>query len=104
MVDFDSEALAAAAGGDPWTLRGRFTAMQANTAMAPQFRQEAAAGYRQEAVETVSAAGNPLRQSVEDYEAALAAHLKTLSDLGYVPPAELDEGPPPAERGQAATD
>jgi hypothetical protein len=45
------------------------------------------------AVQKVRDHGNPIKQSVSDYEAALMGHLKTMADLGYVPPDDLDEGP-----------
>lgn len=49
--------------------------------------------YLAKAVEQVKTSGNTIKTMVTDYELALIKHMKSLSDLGYVPPAALDEGP-----------
>lgn len=50
-------------------------------------------GYVQKAVQKVKDAGGPIKTSVDDYEEALAGHLKAMADLGYIPSSDLDEGP-----------
>jgi hypothetical protein len=46
-----------------------------------------------DAVDVVRSHGNTVQGSVDDYESALNGHLRRLSDLGYLPPGELDLGP-----------
>lgn len=56
-------------------------------------RQAMRQSYLDKAVEQVGSSGTAITTLITDYEIALMRHLKSLSDLGYVPPETLDEGP-----------
>jgi uncharacterized protein YukE len=58
--------------------------------------------YVQRAVQKVKDYGNPIKQSVTDYEKALTDHLKSMADLGYIPADSLDEGPGDIDLSPAA--
>ncbi|MFC0108307.1 putative alpha/beta hydrolase [Kibdelosporangium aridum] len=49
--------------------------------------------YVDQAVGRVREHGNALKTSVDSYETTLATHLKSMADLGYIPPDNVDEGP-----------
>jgi hypothetical protein len=51
--------------------------------------------YEGKAVAAVKSSGGTVNGLVTDYEVGLIGHLKRLSDLGYVLPEKLDEGPDP---------
>ncbi|GAA3452228.1 hypothetical protein [Dactylosporangium matsuzakiense] len=62
----------------------------------PEFQQDRQSfmkPYLDRAVQKVKDAGVPLTKSIADYEKYLADHLKSMADLGYIPPNALDEGP-----------
>src|SRR5262249_10442966 len=53
--------------------------------------------YENRAVAAVKSSGGTVDGLVVDYEVGLIGHLKSLSDLGYVLPTALDEGPDPID-------
>lgn len=61
------------------------------------------ASYVADAVQKVTDANTPIKNSVDAYEEALAGHLRSLADLGYIPPSDLDEGPGDVDIPDAST-
>jgi hypothetical protein len=63
----------------------------------PDDRDAVRTEYENKAVAAVKTSGGTVNTLVTDYEVSLIGHLKSLSDLGYVLPAALDEGPDPID-------
>jgi hypothetical protein len=63
----------------------------------PDDRDAVRTEYENRAVAAVKAGGGTVNTLVTDYEVNLIGHLKSLSDLGYVLPGALDEGPDPID-------
>ncbi|MCE7001607.1 hypothetical protein LWC34_01930 [Kibdelosporangium philippinense] len=61
--------------------------------MDPNDRQSTLNTYIEQAVGRVREHGNAIKTSVDSYETTLATHLKSMADLGYIPPDNVDEGP-----------
>jgi hypothetical protein len=59
----------------------------------PDDRQAVRAEFENDAVAAVRLHGGVVRAWVNAYEQSLSGYLKTLADLGYIPPGELDYGP-----------
>ncbi len=59
----------------------------------PDDQDAARQGFLQQAVDAVGSTGKRIDALLTDYETTLARQLKTLSDLGYTPPASLDDFP-----------
>ncbi len=63
----------------------------------PDDREAVRKEFEDKAVAAVKASGGTVDGLVTDYEVSLIGHLKSLSDLGYVLPEALDEGPDPID-------
>ncbi|HEY0500226.1 MAG TPA: hypothetical protein VGD48_31070 [Kutzneria sp.] len=59
----------------------------------PDDRQAARQEFLDKAVAAVKSSGTQVTKLVTDYEIALMGYLKSMGDLGYVPSANLQEGP-----------
>ncbi|MDT4989004.1 MAG: hypothetical protein QOI74_3098, partial [Micromonosporaceae bacterium] len=59
----------------------------------PDDREAALQGYQNEAVAAVRHSGGIVKRHVTAYEKTLGDSLKTMADLGYIPPDAVDEGP-----------
>jgi hypothetical protein len=81
------------------TINGKWTAFmqQIGHHLPPDDQQSVREEYLTEAVNAVKASGKTVDTIVVDYEVGLIDHLKSLSDLGYVLPEALDEGPDPID-------
>jgi len=66
---------------------------QYHQAMDPSDRQSLMDEYVAKAVARVKAHGGAVKGMVDDYEQGLAGHLKSLADMGYIPPDGAQEGP-----------
>ncbi|HZC69855.1 MAG TPA: alpha/beta hydrolase [Jatrophihabitans sp.] len=67
-------------------------------------RQDIRAGYLHDAVATVRSYGTSTTKAVSAYEQSLATATKSMSDLGYVPPAALQEAGEPTKPLPVGTD
>ena len=63
----------------------------------PEDRDAVRTEFENNAVAAVKSSGGTVNTLVTDYEVSLIGHLKSLSDLGYVLPAALEEGPDPID-------
>ena len=81
------------------TVEGKWTTFvqQTGHGLPPDDREAVRQSYLTEAVNAVKASGGRVDTIVVDYEVGLIDHLKSLSDLGYVLPDALDEGPNPID-------
>jgi hypothetical protein len=81
------------------TINGNWTTFMQRTGhgLPPDDREAVRQGYLTDAVNAVKASGGRVDTIVVDYEVGLIDHLKSLSDLGYVLPDALDEGPNPID-------
>jgi hydrolase family protein len=85
--------------GQIQTINNNWTSFMQTTGhhLPPDDRQAVMQGYLNDAVNAVKASGGRVDTIVVDYEVGLIDHLKSLADLGYVLPENLDEGPNPID-------